>query len=87
MEELAQRPCVEIMCPPNLPLRNYHCWTCTRDFKNTKEKEVMFVGVDVSKETLDVYRPDTGEYKNPKYGGRYQRPLQGVEDEKRFHPA
>ena len=28
---------------------------------NTKEKEVVFVGVDVSKDTLDVYRPDTGE--------------------------
>ncbi len=27
----------------------------------TKEKEVVFVGVDVSKDTLDVYRPDTGE--------------------------
>ena len=26
---------------------------------NTKEKEVVFVGVDVSKDTLDVYRPDT----------------------------
>ena len=31
------------------------------DFINTKEKEVVFVGVDVSKDTLDVYRPDTGE--------------------------
>ena len=27
----------------------------------TKEKEVLFVGIDVSKDTLDVYRPDTGE--------------------------
>ena len=27
----------------------------------TNEKEVVFVGVDVSKDTLDVYRPDTGE--------------------------
>ena len=25
----------------------------------TKEKEVVYVGVDVSKDTLDVYRPDT----------------------------
>ena len=29
---------------------------------NTEEKEVVFVGVDVSKDTLDVYRPDTGEH-------------------------
>ena len=28
----------------------------------TKEKEVVFVGVDVSKDTLDVYRSDTGEH-------------------------
>ena len=28
----------------------------------SKEKEVVFVGVDVSKDTLDVYRPDTGEH-------------------------
>ena len=27
----------------------------------TNEKEVVFVGVDVSKDSLDVYRPDTGE--------------------------
>ena len=27
----------------------------------TNEKEVVFVGVDVSKDTLDIYRPDTGE--------------------------
>ena len=44
----------------------------------------MFVGVDVSKDTLDVYRPDTGEnIKKPKHRGQYQRPLQGVEEEKR----
>ena len=29
---------------------------------NTKEKEVVFVGIRVSKDTLDVYRPDTGEH-------------------------
>ena len=28
----------------------------------TKEKEVVYVGVDVSKDTLDVYRSDTGEH-------------------------
>ncbi len=27
---------------------------------NTEEKEVVFVGVDVFKDTSDVYRPDTG---------------------------
>ena len=28
----------------------------------TKEKEAVYVGVDVSKDTLDVYRSDTGEH-------------------------
>ena len=33
----------------------------------TKEKEVVFVGVDVSKDTLDVYRSDTGEHIHDKF--------------------
>ena len=28
----------------------------------TKEKEAVYVGVDVSKDALDVYRSDTGEH-------------------------